>query len=103
MPRTLKHVLSLEPDSEDEIQTLEQIRAIVMHCSQPLQVMVNKMRSKESSLGHFRSTRSPGGIGERLHWSMIAQGDVDSVRKTIMSQMAAINILMSVQQLFATP
>ncbi|KAM0387224.1 hypothetical protein ACHAQC_010874 [Fusarium culmorum] len=100
---TLKHVLSLEPDSEDEIQTLEQIRAIVMHCSQPLQVMVNKMRSKESSLGHFRSTRSLGGIGERLHWSMIAQGDVDSVRKTIMSQMAAINILMSVQQLFATP
>ncbi|PTD11255.1 hypothetical protein FCULG_00002822 [Fusarium culmorum] len=96
---TLKHVLSLEPDSEDEIQTLEQIRAIVMHCSQPLQVMVNKMRSKESSLGHFRSTRSLGGIGERLHWSMIAQGDVDSVRKTIMSQMAAINILMSVQQL----
>ncbi|UZP32447.1 hypothetical protein NXS19_000263 [Fusarium pseudograminearum] len=61
--------------------------------------MVNKMRSKESSLGHFRSTRSLGGIGERLHWSMIAQGDVDSVRKTIMSQMAAINILMSVQQL----
>ncbi|CEI63835.1 unnamed protein product [Fusarium venenatum] len=99
---TLKHVLSLEPDCKEEFQTLEQIRAIVMHCSQPLQTMVNKMRSKESSLGHFRSTRSLSGIGERLHWSMIAQGDVDAVRKTILSQMAAVNILLSVQQLFAS-
>ncbi|CAF3500620.1 unnamed protein product [Fusarium graminearum] len=96
---TLKHVLSLESDCKEELQTLEQIRAIVIHCSQPLQAMVNKMRSKESSLGHFKSTRNLGAIGERLHWSMIAQGDVDSVRKMIMSQMAAINILMSVQQL----
>ncbi|KAH7006401.1 hypothetical protein EDB82DRAFT_573157 [Fusarium venenatum] len=96
---TLKHVLSLEPDCKEEFQSLEQIRAIVMHCSQPLQTMVNKMRSKESSLGHFRSTRSLSGIGERLHWSMIAQGDVDAVRKTILSQMAAVNILLSVQQL----
>ncbi|RGP66295.1 transcriptional corepressor ssn6 [Fusarium sporotrichioides] len=96
---TLKHVLTLEPNCKEEFQTLEQIRAIVIHCSQPLQAMVNKMRSKESSLGHFRSTRCLSGIGERLHWSMIAQGDIDSVRKTIMSQMAAINILLSVQQL----
>ncbi|KAK6721381.1 hypothetical protein SNK04_000279 [Fusarium graminearum] len=98
---TLKHVLSLESDCKEELQTLEQIRAIVIHCSQPLQAMVNKMRSKESSLGHFKSTRNLGAIGERLHWSMIAQGDVDSVRKMIMSQMAAINIRMSVQQLCA--
>jgi len=98
---TLKHVLSLEPDCKEEHQTLEQIRAIVLHCSAPLQGMVNKMRSKESSLGHFRSSRSLSSIGERLHWSMIAQGDVDSLRKIIMSQMASINILLSVQQLFA--
>ncbi|KAM0230499.1 hypothetical protein ACHAPO_009264 [Fusarium lateritium] len=96
---TLKHVLSLEPDCKEEFQTLEQIRVIVIHCSQPLQVMVNKMRSKESSLGHFRSTRCLSSIGERLHWSMIAQSDVDTVRKTILSQMAAINLLLSVQQL----
>jgi hypothetical protein len=45
---TLKHVLSLEPDCIEELQTLEKIRAIVVHCSQPLQAMVNKMRSKEA-------------------------------------------------------
>ncbi|KAI1073290.1 hypothetical protein LB507_010811 [Fusarium sp. FIESC RH6] len=98
---TLKHVLSLEPDCKEEHQTLEQIRAIVLHCSAPLQGMVNKMRSKESSLGHFKSSKTLSNIGERLHWSMIAQGDVDSLRKIIMSQMASVNILLSVQQLFA--
>ncbi|KAG8674255.1 hypothetical protein FPOAC1_000219 [Fusarium poae] len=96
---TLKHVLTMEPDCMEELQTLEKIRAIVVHCSQPLQTMANKMRSKESSLGHFRSTKSLSSIGERLHWSMISQGDVDALRKTILSQMAAINILLSVQQL----
>lgn len=99
---TLKHVLDLEPNCSTERQTLEQIRAIVMYCSQPLQAMVDKMRSKESSLGHFKTTRSLSSIGTRLHWSMIAQSDVDSLRKTIMSQMSAINILLSVQQLLVT-
>ncbi|GKU22683.1 unnamed protein product [Fusarium langsethiae] len=51
---TLKHVLSLEPDCKEELQTLEQIRAIVIHCSLPLQAMINKMRSKESSLDIVR-------------------------------------------------
>ncbi|KAI8666780.1 hypothetical protein NCS57_00904800 [Fusarium keratoplasticum] len=98
---TLQHVLRLEPESDEERQTLDQIRAIVVHCSQPVQVMADKMRSKESSLGHFRTTRSLSSIGTRLHWSMVAQSDVDSFRKTIMSEMAAINILLSVQQLQA--
>ncbi|KAF5009438.1 hypothetical protein FDECE_4319 [Fusarium decemcellulare] len=96
---TLKHVLQLEPESQAERQTLEQIRAIVVHCSQPLQSMVDKMRFKEGTLGHFRTTRSLSNIGTRLHWSMVAQSDVDGLRKTMMSQMAAINILLSVQQL----
>lgn len=96
---TLQHVLRLEPESEEERQTLDQIRAIVVHCSQPLQGMADKMRSKEGSLGHFRTTRSLSSIGTRLHWSMVAQSDVDAFRKTIMSEMAAINILLSVQQL----
>ncbi|KAF4336870.1 hypothetical protein FBEOM_9250 [Fusarium beomiforme] len=97
--RTLKHVLIMEPESPAEHQTLEKIRSIIMHCSQPLQSMADKMRAKESSLGHFKTTRSLSSIGTRLHWSMIAQGDVEELRKTIMSQMAAINILLSVQQM----
>ncbi|KAH7211300.1 hypothetical protein BKA60DRAFT_651155 [Fusarium oxysporum] len=96
---TLKHVLILEPESPAERQTLEKVRAIIMHCGQPLQSMAEKMRAKESSLGHFKTTRSLSSIGTRLHWSMIAQGDVEELRKTIMSQMAAIDILLSVQQI----
>ncbi|KAL2682390.1 hypothetical protein Neosp_006840 [[Neocosmospora] mangrovei] len=61
--------------------------------------MADKMRTKEGNLGHFRTTRSLSSIGTRLHWSMVAQSDVDGFRKTIMSEMAAINILLSVQQL----
>ncbi|RKL49023.1 hypothetical protein BFJ70_g1958 [Fusarium oxysporum] len=87
---TLKHVLMLEPESPAERQRLEKVRAIIMHCGQPLQSMAEKMRAKESSLGHFKTTRSLSSIGTRLHWSMIAQGDVEELRKTIMSQMAAI-------------
>ncbi|KAH7232355.1 uncharacterized protein BKA55DRAFT_598324 [Fusarium redolens] len=96
---TLKHVLNLDPECVEELQTLEKIRAIVVHCSQPLQAMADKMRSKDSSLGHFKTTRSLSAIGIRLHWSMIAKSDVDSLRQTVMSQMSAINILLSVQQL----
>ncbi|KAI8718094.1 hypothetical protein NCS52_00887400 [Fusarium sp. LHS14.1] len=96
---TLQHVLRLEPESDEELQTLNQIRAIVVHCSQPLQAMADKMRSKEGSLGHFRTTSSLSSIGTRLHWSMVAQIDVDALTKTIMSEIAAINILLSVQQL----
>ncbi|RSL70415.1 hypothetical protein CEP53_001899 [Fusarium sp. AF-6] len=96
---TLKHVLRLEPESEEERLTLDQVRAIVCHCSQPLQAMADKMRSKEGSLGHFRTTRTLSSIGTRLHWSMVAQSDVDAFRKTIVSEMVAINILLSVQQL----
>ncbi|KAF5617049.1 general transcriptional corepressor ssn6 [Fusarium tjaetaba] len=98
MRGTLKRVLSLEPESDAERETLEQIRAIVIYCARPLQSMSDKMRSKESSLGHFKTTRSPRSGGTRLHWSMIGLDDVQELRKTVMSQMAAINVLLSVQQ-----
>ncbi|KAF4440829.1 General transcriptional corepressor ssn6 [Fusarium acutatum] len=95
---TLNRVLSLEPESDTERETLEQIRAIVIYCAQPLQSMADKMRSKETSLGHFKTTRSLDSIGTRLHWSMIGLNDVQELRKTVMSQMAAIDVLLSVQQ-----
>lgn len=97
--RTLQHVLRLEPKNDSECQTIEQVRAIVIHCLQPLQALVDKLRLKESSLGHFRTTRSLSNIGTRLHRSMVAQKDVDEIRKTILSEMVAINMLLSVQQL----
>ncbi|KAI1299458.1 hypothetical protein F5Y03DRAFT_250448 [Xylaria venustula] len=96
---TLKHVLCLSPEDAAEAKTLEQIRAIVMHCLPPIQALINKMRSKQSALGHYRSTRSLSNIGTRLHWSMIAQKDVEDLRTTILSEMVAINMLLSAQQL----
>ncbi|KAI0808513.1 hypothetical protein GGR55DRAFT_680199 [Xylaria sp. FL0064] len=96
---TLKHVLCLSPEDAAEAKTLEQIRAIVMHCLPPIQALVGKMRSKQSSLGHYRSRRSLSNIGTRLHWSMIAQKDVEDLRTTLLSEMVAINMLLSAQQL----
>ncbi|RBQ77406.1 hypothetical protein FVER14953_01719 [Fusarium verticillioides] len=94
---TLKRALSLEPESDAERETLEQIRAIVIYCAQPLQSMADKMRSKESNLGHFKTTRSLRSVGTRLHWSMVGIDDVQELRKTVMSQMAALSVLLSVQ------
>ncbi|KAH9896386.1 hypothetical protein F4778DRAFT_265730 [Xylariomycetidae sp. FL2044] len=102
MRTTLKHVLSLQSNSNDESATLERIRGIVMHCMQRLQAMVDKMQAKEQSLGHFRTTRSLSSIGTRLHWSMMAQSDIEEVRKVILAEMVAINMLLSVQQLYDT-
>ncbi|KAJ8125192.1 hypothetical protein O1611_g8448 [Lasiodiplodia mahajangana] len=96
---TLQHVLQLGPETSDERQTLEKIRAIVIHCLQPLQALDAKMQAKQGSLGHFRTTGTLRVIGSRLHWSMIAQKDVDELRKTVLSEMAAINILLSVQHM----
>ncbi|KAI0836303.1 hypothetical protein F5Y06DRAFT_106769 [Hypoxylon sp. FL0890] len=97
---TLQHVLHLSPETETERQTLERIRAIALHCLQPLQTLADTMQAKEGSLGHFRTTRSLSNIGTRLHWSMVAQKDVDEFRKIILSEMVAINILLSEQQLY---
>ncbi|EXM08806.1 hypothetical protein NOF04DRAFT_8310 [Fusarium oxysporum II5] len=99
---TLKQVLILEPECSAECESMEQIRAIVIYCAQPLQSMADKMRTKESSLGHFRTARSLSSIGTRLHWSMIDQSDVEGLRKILLSQMAAINTLLSVQQQLAS-
>ncbi|KAI4858511.1 hypothetical protein F4820DRAFT_463183 [Hypoxylon rubiginosum] len=72
---TLQHVLHLHPKNEFERGTLDRIRAIAIHCLQPLQALANKMQVKEGSLGHFRTTKSLNAIGTRLHWSLIAQKD----------------------------
>ena len=97
---TLKYVLQLNADDPAERETLDRIRAITMHCLQPLQALADRMQTKESGLGHFRGARSISSIGTRLHWSMIAQKDVDELRKVVLSEMIAVNMLLSLQQLY---
>lgn len=96
---TLQCVLQIQTTDVNELAGLERIRMIVMHCQQPLQAFVNKIRSKESSLGHFRSAGTISAVGERLHWSLIRRKDVEDLRKVIVSEMVAINILLGMQQL----
>ncbi|KAK0654833.1 hypothetical protein B0T16DRAFT_318731 [Cercophora newfieldiana] len=96
---TLRHALQLQPPNDEERHTLDKVGAIAMHCLIPLQEIADKMRVKDASLGHFRTSRSLASIGIRLHWSMISRKDVDEMRKTILSEMLAINTLLSMQQL----
>ncbi|EXA41350.1 hypothetical protein FOVG_09843 [Fusarium oxysporum f. sp. pisi HDV247] len=60
--------------------------------------MADRMRTKETSLGHFKITKNLRRIGTRLHWSMVGLADVQELRETVISQMAAINVLLIVQQ-----
>lgn len=99
LQRTLKRLLQIEPTTEDEVQQLEYIRAIAIHCHQPIQAFINKMQPSERSLGHARSCTTLSTIGRRLHWSLVAKNDVDELRKVIMSEMIAINMLLGMQQL----
>lgn len=96
---TLRHASQLRPSNEDERKTLDKVGAIARACLIPLQDLVDKMRAKEGSLGHFRTMRSLANIGTRLHWSLISRKDIDGLRMTILSEMLAINMLLSTQQL----
>lgn len=96
---TLQHVLQIRPDTPEEQQTLEKVRAVAIHCLQPLRALSAKMEAKQSSLGHFRANGTLRAMGTRLHWSMVAKQDIDELRKTVLSEIVAINVLLSVQQL----
>ena len=89
----------MEPACEDEKQQLEHIRAIAIHCHQPVQAFINKMRGSEKTMGHFRASTTLSTIGRKLHWSLVTKNDVDDLRKVIMSEMIAINMLLGLQQL----
>ncbi|KAL5085828.1 hypothetical protein Trisim1_009898 [Trichoderma cf. simile WF8] len=99
LQNAMRHALRLIPQDDAHRETLERVRAIVMHCLTPLQALVIKMRTKESSLGHFRTSKSLSNIGTRIHWSMIAKQDIDEVRITITSETVAINMLLIAQSL----
>ena len=96
---TLQRLLQIEPDGEDEVRQLEQIRAIAIHCHRPVQAFISKMRLSETSLGHVRSSSTLSTVSRRLHWSLIGKKDVDELRQVVMSEMIAINILLGMQQM----
>lgn len=95
----LQRVLDVQACDDGEAKQLDQIKAIAMHCQQPLLAFMEKMRPSETSLGPMRSTSTLSTIGKRLHWSLVTRKDVDELRQVIVSEMAAINMLMAVQQL----
>lgn len=82
----------MEPNDEDERGQLEQIRAIALHCRQPVQALIDRMRPSGISLGHVSSLGTLKTMSRRLHWSLITRGDVDELRKVIGSDVAIIKI-----------
>lgn len=99
MRNTIQQLLYMEAADDVEHASFQRIRAIAMHCLQPLQAFISKMQGKEANLGHFRTTQSLSGFGTRLHWSMVSKADVDDLRKTILSEMVAISLLLGMQHL----
>ena len=97
--RALQRLFEVQPCCEDERQQLEQIRAIAMHCQQPLLAFIDKMRPSETSLGPMRSLGALSTIRKRVHWSLVTRKDVNELRQVLISEMAAINMLLAVQQL----
>ena len=95
----LHRLLQVEPNDEEEMKQLECIRAIAIHCSQPLQAFISKMRPKEPMLGHRRSAGTLSTIGTRLHWSLITKKDIEELRSVVLAEMTAINMLLGIQQL----
>ncbi|KAG8162951.1 hypothetical protein KVR01_007429 [Diaporthe batatas] len=101
MKSTLSHVLQLQPQAEspEETASIEQIRAIALHCQRPLLDFVEKLRRREPCLGHFKTTSTLATVGARLHWTLISRADVDDLRRVLLSQMLALNVLLGTHQL----
>jgi hypothetical protein len=99
LQNTLQCVLQVQTTDVNELANLERIRQIAMHCQQPLLAFIDKIRPKETSLGHFRTAGTISAIGGRLHWSLITRKDVEDLRKVVVSEMVAINVLLGMQQL----
>lgn len=97
---TLQSVLDIQTVDHVELENLDRIRLIAIHCQQPLQAFIQKMKLREPSLGHFRTSGTIRTVGRRLHWSLIDKKDVEGLRKVVVSEMVAINILLGVQQLW---
>lgn len=100
MKSTLSHVLHIQPQSPDETASIEQIRAIALHCQKPLLDFIEKMRRREPSLSHFRTAGTLAAVGTRLHWSLVSRADVEDLRRVLLSEMLALNVLLGTHQLY---
>ncbi|KAI0534576.1 hypothetical protein GGR58DRAFT_520161 [Xylaria digitata] len=102
-----KQVFELRPSLPDELQHIERIRAIAMQCLGPLQDFEAKMAKYENTLGTHRDcirgkrrrVESIKGFGKQLHWSAIAQHDVNELRAILTSEILAINTLLTMIEL----
>lgn len=100
---TIQTVLSIEPRCVEDFAIIQRMRAIALHSGRPLQHFIDIMHGNETALGHFRTRSALRSIGTRLHWSMIAKRDVEELRAALLSNMLAINILLSTVQLYCCP
>lgn len=100
--RAFSRLLKIEPLDEEDIECIDQIRAIAIHCHQPLLVFMERMKPKEYTMGlnHGRKTMALNTIGRRLHWSLIAKKDVEEPRKVAVAGMAAVNMMLGMHQLY---
>lgn len=103
MKSTLSHVLQIQPQSPDETASIEQIRAIALHCQQPLLDFIEKLRRREPSLSHFKTAGTLAAVGTRLHWSLVSRADVEDLRRILLSEMLALNVLLGTHQMYAYP
>lgn len=97
---TIQYVLRIDPSTPEEDKALDLIRAVALHCNQPLQAFVLKLRGHERVLGHHRISAGFGAIGTRLHWSMIGRKDVDDLHKVLVPEIMAISVLLSSMHLY---
>jgi hypothetical protein len=100
LQNTLEIVLQVQTTDANELEILNRVRLIAFHCQQPLRSFINKMRPNEAALGHFRTSETTSSIGRRLHLSMIDKKEVEDLRKVLMSEMVAINVLLGLQRMF---
>ena len=99
LQKTIQRLLQVEPSDDEEKARLEQIRAIALHCQQPILDFVDKLRLNEKSFSHINSAGTLSTLGSKMHWSLIARQDVDQLRKAIAAEMIAINLLLGMQQM----
>ena len=93
---TLQHVLRLESSDINESDSLQKIRAIALHCQQPIQSFRDKMYGFDQALGYYRTASTALTLKRRLHWSMVKKSDAEELRECVASQMIAINVLIGV-------
>jgi len=95
-----RNVMQLQPFHIADIGHVDHIRALVIHCQQPLQQFIDKMHLQESSLGHKRLGPSFTAFRTRLHWSLIEQSDIEDLRQVVLSHIAAVNMMLGMYQLW---